>query len=266
MSDRIVHNFFLSCLCCLLLPLWCGCVTTQCCCFPAAQEDDLKDLPPDFPRDSIVETNRDLDVAIIGEGFFQCHDWFTGEIFYTRAGHFNVNEYWELTLGNVFYSRKIEPLIWLPPNTERVQINDDGMVWAWVTQNGGVQTRQEIGQIELATFSNPEGLLQVGENLYRETKASGWAMVNTPGTNGLGKLKTGYLEVLPVVPEDREKEFVDWIRDAAEQGNAEAQWELSWFYQSGTGVLQDEAEAVKRLRKAAEQGHVEATKQLRETE
>jgi TPR repeat protein len=46
------------------------------------------------------------------------------------------------------------------------------------------------------------------------------------------------------------------IREAAEQGDAEAQWELGRRYEHGTGVDQDQTEAVKWYRKAAEQGHV----------
>lgn len=42
---------------------------------------------------------------------------------------------------------------------------------------------------------------------------------------------------------------------AAEQGNAEAQWNLGFCYEWGKGVEQDSAEAVKWYRKAAEQGN-----------
>ena len=45
-----------------------------------------------FTEGSLTETERPLDVAISGEGFFQVTDPFTNEIFYTRAGNFNVNQ------------------------------------------------------------------------------------------------------------------------------------------------------------------------------
>ena len=53
-------------------------------------------------------------------------------------------------------------------------------------------------------------------------------------------------------------EAVKWYRKAAEQGNAYAKFNLGWMYQNGQGVHQDDAEAVKWYRKAAEQGAAKA--------
>ncbi len=49
-------------------------------------------------------------------------------------------------------------------------------------------------------------------------------------------------------------EVVTWSRKAAEQGVAEAQYNLGFMYYNGLGVPQDYAEAVRSYRKAAEQG------------
>jgi flagellar basal-body rod protein FlgG len=155
-------------------------------------------IQSDFSLGSITETGRQLDVAITGEGFFQCTDSFTGEIFYSRAGNFNVNANGMLVLGSAHTGRLVEPNITVPDGTQAVQIDDSGLVW--VVQNGDVQALQNIGQIELATFINPEGLLRVGENLYRETEASGVATVNNPGINGTGMLKSQHLEMSNVAP------------------------------------------------------------------
>ena len=155
-------------------------------------------IQSDFSLGSITETGRDLDVAITGDGFYQCTDPFTGEIFYTRAGNFNINANGMLTLGSSHTGRLVEPVITIPDGTEKVQIDDSGMVW--VVQNGDVQALQNIGQIELATFINPEGLLRVGENLYRQTDASGVPIVNNPGINGTGMLKAQHLEMSNVAP------------------------------------------------------------------
>jgi flagellar basal-body rod protein FlgG len=157
-------------------------------------------IQADMSMGSITETGRDLDVAITGEGFFQCMDPFTGEIFYTRAGNFNVNANGMLTLGSSHIGRLVEPAFTIPDGVQKVQINDDGQVW--VVQNGDVQTLQQIGQLELATFINPEGLLRVGENLYRETDASGAAIVNNPGANGTGQIRSGHIEMSNVRPVD----------------------------------------------------------------
>jgi hypothetical protein len=55
-----------------------------------------------------------------------------------------------------------------------------------------------------------------------------------------------------------EAEAVRWYRLAADQGNARAQVNLGVRYQNGTGVAQDAAEAVRWYRLAADQGHAEA--------
>jgi len=155
-------------------------------------------IQTDFSLGNISETGRDLDVAIGGEGFFQCIDSYTNEIFYTRAGNFSVNPEGTLVLGSSYSGRPVEPLITIPPNTEKIQIDDSGMVW--VVQNGDVQQLQLVGQLELATFINPEGLLRVGENLYRETEASGVAQTNNPMAGGTGILKAQHLEMSNVAP------------------------------------------------------------------
>jgi len=54
------------------------------------------------------------------------------------------------------------------------------------------------------------------------------------------------------------KEAVKWYRKAAEQGNASAQYNLGVMYDNGEGVLKDYKEAVKWYRKAAEQGKASA--------
>ena len=59
------------------------------------------------------------------------------------------------------------------------------------------------------------------------------------------------------VPEN-DKEAVKWFRLAAEQGNAKAQSNLGWMYDNGEGVPEDDTEAVKWYRLAAEQGSANA--------
>ena len=59
------------------------------------------------------------------------------------------------------------------------------------------------------------------------------------------------------VPQD-DAEAVRWFRLAAEQGYAKAQVELGYRYRWGLGVPSDDAEAGRWLRLAAEQGHAKA--------
>jgi len=59
------------------------------------------------------------------------------------------------------------------------------------------------------------------------------------------------------VPED-DAEAVKWWKKAAEQGHALAQYDLGAMYAKGEGVPQDHKEAVKWYRKSAEQGYADA--------
>ena len=52
-----------------------------------------------------------------------------------------------------------------------------------------------LGQIALADFANPWGLKKMGQNLFSETLTSGQAIINTPGSGGLGEVKSSSLEM-----------------------------------------------------------------------
>lgn len=57
-------------------------------------------------------------------------------------------------------------------------------------------------------------------------------------------------------------EAAKWFRKAAEQGNANGQFELGYMYESGKGVAKDQAEAAKWYQKAAAQGNTDAMRRL----
>ena len=52
----------------------------------------------------------------------------------------------------------------------------------------------QLGQIQLANFINPQGLLAMGGNFYKQTVASGQAQSLVPGEGGVGTLMQGALE------------------------------------------------------------------------
>lgn len=128
-----------------------------------------------------------LDVAINGRGFLQVQMPNGNGFAYTRAGHLRTNEQGQLTLPNGYV---LQPAITLPQGYTRAEINPNGSVVV-TTQDG--QT-QEIGQLQLADFVNPEGLVPMGQNLYMETLASGPATLNNPGNNGVGEFWPNMLE------------------------------------------------------------------------
>ena len=93
--------------------------------------------------------------------------------------------------------RLLDPNISIPQDATAVVISDTGKVS--VQQPNNTQLNN-VGQIQLATFINPEGLLQLGGNLCAQTESSGSPQQNTPGTNGVGTLVQSSLEASNVEP------------------------------------------------------------------
>ncbi|HWB13181.1 MAG TPA: flagellar hook-basal body complex protein [Pirellulales bacterium] len=145
----------------------------------------------DFSQGTLKETGRALDVAIEGEGFLQVIDPSTNNFLYTRTGNFAVNSNGVLVLGSASTGRVVQPQLTIPIDTMGVVISAEGNVS--IQQFGQTQFSQ-IGQLQLAKFLNPQGLLKLGENLYQETLSSGACIFGQPGTNGLGTLRQKALE------------------------------------------------------------------------
>jgi len=130
----------------------------------------------------------------------------SGETLYTRAGTFSKNSNGDLVVGSASTGRLIEPPISIPNDATDVVISPEGLVS--VRQVGSQQLAQ-VGQIELAMFVNPDGLLKLGENLYSETDASGTPTLANPGQDGNGVLRQGSLETSNVQPVH---ELIDLIK------------------------------------------------------
>ena len=84
----------------------------------------------------------------------------------------------------------LQPAITIPPTAQSLTIGRDGTVSAELF-GGGAAT---LGQIQIARFLNPAGLTPVGQNLMKETPASGAPVAANPGQNGAGALMQGTLE------------------------------------------------------------------------
>jgi len=136
---------------------------------------------------NIQQTERSLDIAIQGEGFFQVLRP-DGQIAYTRDGGFQLNAQGQLVTSSGY---PLEPMIEVPEQAQSITIGRDGTVTA---EMPGQPEPAQLGQIELANFTNPAGLKPVGENLFVETAASGAPMVGAPGEEALGEVMQGALE------------------------------------------------------------------------
>jgi len=152
----------------------------------------------DFSQGSPIATNRDLDMMIQGDGFFQVatEEAIGGGIAYTRAGNFTLNADGEIVLATD-QGRRLEPSITVPQDAVRVDIDATGRVFAF---RRGDTEPTEIGQIQTATFVNPAGLRQEGENLWTETAASGTPIIGNPSEDNRGRILPGHLESSNVDP------------------------------------------------------------------
>lgn len=142
---------------------------------------------------SLTNTGNKLDFALTGPGWFQI-EGADGEPLYTRAGAFNTNANGELVTADGY---TVEPAIVVPDQTLEVMVNKSGQVFA---QIDGETELQELGQLTLANFTNDAGLEPIGNNLFRETTASGAANVGAPGDPGFATVEQGYLEDSNVDP------------------------------------------------------------------
>ncbi|MBN2295919.1 MAG: flagellar basal-body rod protein FlgG [Pirellulales bacterium] len=158
-----------------------------------------------FLQGAFQQTNKQLDLAIEGRGFFQVLEPATGETVYTRAGNFNVNSNGDLVMGSASTGRLLEPGITIPQDATDISISPDGIV---SVKQPGTTTMSQVGQIQLAYFINPDGLLKLGENLYAETDASGSVIQGNPGQDGVGVVRQGMLEKSNVEPVN---ELIDLI-------------------------------------------------------
>jgi flagellar basal-body rod protein FlgG len=150
---------------------------------------------------TIEETQRPLDVAIEGEGFFQVQ-LTNGTTAYTRDGSFQISGDGTLVTSS---GDTVAPGIRIPADASEISISKSGVVSA---RRSGAAEPEEIGRIELARFTNPAGLLALGGNLYAETPASGEAVRGFPQDDGMGHLLQGSLEASNV---EIVQEMVDMI-------------------------------------------------------
>jgi flagellar hook protein FlgE len=73
---------------------------------------------------------------------------------------------------------------------DSIAINSSGEIVA----SFGAGRTVTIGQLALANFNNPQGLVKLGTNQYGESEASGLANIGTAGTGGRGSLIGSSLE------------------------------------------------------------------------
>jgi flagellar basal body rod protein FlgG len=134
----------------------------------------------------IVPSDRPLDLAIDGGGFFVLSDGQGGEL-YSRNGNFTLDAQGSLVDAQ---GRQVMPAITLPPQTASVQVSPQGQVQALASDGSPLAQ----GQLQTAVFGNPGGLQAVGGNAYRATGQSGPPVSAAPGVAGHGEIVSGAMQ------------------------------------------------------------------------
>lgn len=139
-----------------------------------------------FSQGALTITDKPFDLAIKGDGLFIFRK--EEEIFYSRAGNLGLDNEGNLVSSD---GSILEPGFIIPKNASSVRIASDGSVL--IKLNGETEERF-IGRIQIAKFTNVASLESVGNNMYKETSASGHPMIGNPGKDGFGAIAQYSLE------------------------------------------------------------------------
>ncbi|MCD6293314.1 MAG: flagellar hook basal-body protein [Deltaproteobacteria bacterium] len=125
----------------------------------------------DFQTGAMQDTGNPFDMALDGEGFFVIKRAADGKIYYTRDGHFRLNEQHEMVAMNgdqvMAAGEENLPLILVGENPGA--LND-----LKIGQLGDVMVDgQSVGALRLMTFPDLQGLEKMGTAGFVESPASG---------------------------------------------------------------------------------------------
>lgn len=146
------------------------------------------------------QTGNSLDVAVQGKGYLPV-TMPDGTTAYTRNGALQLSSEGKLVTADGYAVGEIT----VPPEAQNVSISTTGQVSATVS---GEAQPVILGQLQLASFANPAGLAAQGSTLFRETGASGSAVLGNPGEGGAGTIQQGMIEASNVNVVD---EMIDLI-------------------------------------------------------
>ena len=164
----------------------------------------------DISQGTLKATGGDLDVAIEGKGFIEI-TLPSGETAYTRDGALKRSAEGVIVNADGY---PIAGNITIPQDARRIVVNPEGDVSVFLD---GQPAAQQIGTINLTSFSNEKGLEPLGGNLYRETAASGNPLQGQAGQDGRGLFRQGHLE----------ESNVDVVQQIAELIEAQRGYELN---------------------------------------
>ncbi len=180
----------------------------------AGQGTKLLGIQQQFTQGTIESTEKTLDLAISGEGFFVVKGQAPrSEVTYTRAGNFSVDTNRHVidatgsrvqllpvdangdVTGTSLSDMKDFDLPASSPNGSgaamvNVSIGKDGLVVATFADGSD----QKLGKVAMASFTAIEGLRPVGDSHWQSTGDSGPAAINAATNGPLGAIESGSLE------------------------------------------------------------------------
>lgn len=180
----------------------------------AGQGVRLNGITQQFTQGTLESTDKTLDLAIAGDGFFTVRGQPPRQdTSFTRNGAFGVNVDREVvdTLGNkaqllpvdatgvVTSTALADVFDFVLPDTDpadptailsNIGINSEGVVTA--TFSNGNQLA--VGALAMASFDAIEGLRPIGDAHWQSTGDSGAPLINQAANGPLGSIRSGALE------------------------------------------------------------------------
>lgn len=141
-----------------------------------------------FGVEALTSTNSDIDFAILDDNaFFMVRNTVTGEITYTRSGHFYKGEmedgfYLMTDAGKVVLDQNGEPLKADTPDIEKIRRAMAGEEDEEEDYEDEVDEEEDENapRLSLYTFSNPSRLMNVGDNEWAPPEGMEPVLVDHP--------------------------------------------------------------------------------------
>lgn len=183
-----------------------------------------------FTQGALTTTGLNTDLGISGNGFFLVKNPQDSQVYATRAGDFRIDDKGYLTTsegyrvqgltGGAAGTPPTAPATYgdiklaTPPTGTELQsfsIDRSGNLVEFYSDGSSVTTNQVMMQ----NYKDPTALVKQGDNLFTGFVAAGvigpatpTAATNAPGSNGLGGIEAGTLELSNV---DLTEQFADMI-------------------------------------------------------
>lgn len=163
----------------------------------------VSSVVPSREQGALAQTGRNLDLAVVGEGYFRVLLPDGGHA-YTRSGNFYLDADGNLTMPGGFL---LDPPLFLQGQENIVDLGSLNVTPGGVVQANLLPLAEEtdlfhatntdtieLGQLDLYNFINPQSLSEIGNNLLLPSAATAPPQAGLPGVDGYGEIRQGFLE------------------------------------------------------------------------